>query len=101
MDETDDFIDEPENDSPVDAKPHMWSGFGDDVAQRFLRLRGIVDEPMQEAALERYAQRKAAPRMQAAITLAVRSAILTQSQLPRVHSVPMGPMLATATPSLV
>lgn len=33
--------------------------FGDDVAQRFLRLRGIVGDAMQEAVLVRYANKQA------------------------------------------
>ena len=99
MDETDDFIDEPEQldtgRAPVE-KAQCWSGFGDDVAQRFLRLRGIMDEQMQDDVLERYAQRKAMPRAPAVITLAVRSAILAASQGPRVHTLPMGAVLATS-----
>ncbi len=99
MDETDDFIDEPEqldSEGPPAEKTRCWSGFGDDVAQRFLRLRGIMDEQMQDEALERYAQRKAMPRAPAAITLAVRGAILAASHGTRVHVVPMGAMLATS-----
>ncbi|MES2899228.1 MAG: hypothetical protein V4723_05830 [Pseudomonadota bacterium] len=95
MDETDDFIDEPEIDSPALEQTQLWSGFGDDVAQRFLRLRGIMDEHMQEEALERHARRQALPRVPAAITFAVRSAILTASQGSRVHNMPV-PVLASS-----
>jgi hypothetical protein len=44
----------------ADEQMRLKVAFGDDVAQRFLRLRGIVGELMQEAVLERYAARQAA-----------------------------------------
>lgn len=47
--------------------------FGDDVAQRFLKLRGIQGEIMQEAVLERYAQKQAARMARDAIALALSS----------------------------
>jgi hypothetical protein len=34
--------------------------FGDNVAQRFLTLRGIIGDHMQDAVLERHANREAA-----------------------------------------
>jgi hypothetical protein len=37
----------------------MQRAFGDDVAQRFLELRGVADEPAQQALVERYYQRQA------------------------------------------
>jgi len=46
--------------SQADEKMRLKVAFGDDVAQRFLRLRGIVGDLMQEAVLERYAAKQAA-----------------------------------------
>lgn len=55
------FIDEQrETIIRADEKMRLKVAFGDDVAQRFLRLRGIVGDLMQEAVLERYAARQAA-----------------------------------------
>ncbi len=51
--------------------------FGDNVAQRFLTLRGIVGDAMQEAVLERYAS-KQAERL-------ARDAIATAAYLPPLH----------------
>ena len=60
MDDTD-FIDEQrETIIRADEKMRLKVAFGDDVAQRFLRLRGIVGDLMQEAVLERYAAKQAA-----------------------------------------
>ena len=98
MDDTDDFIDEPELtecECPRAEKAPCWRGFGDDVAQRFLRLRGIMDEQMQEDTLDSYAQRKAAPRALTAVTLAVRSTMITAGQVPRVHVLPLGGVFAS------
>lgn len=44
--------------------------FGDNVALRFLTLRGIVGEAMQEAVLERYASKQADRLARDAIALA-------------------------------
>ena len=49
-----------ETHSRADEKMRLKVAFGDDVAQRFLRLRGIVGDLMQEAVLERYAAKQAA-----------------------------------------
>ena len=60
MDETD-FIEEQESTTiRADELMRLKVAFGDDVAQRFLRLRGIVGDLMQEAVLERYAAKQAA-----------------------------------------
>lgn len=60
MDETE-FMEEQADTRPgADELMRLKVAFGDDVAQRFLRLRGIVGELMQEAVLERYAARQAA-----------------------------------------
>ena len=57
-----DFIEEHEEDTSraAEEKMRLKVAFGDDVAQRFLRLRGIVGDLMQEAVLERYAAKQAA-----------------------------------------
>ena len=59
MDELD-FI-EVQHESAIraDEKMRLKVAFGDDVAQRFLRLRGIVGVLMQAAVLERYAAKQA------------------------------------------
>jgi hypothetical protein len=57
MEETDDFIDEPDCPVQVEETRHLLCAFGDDVARRYLRLRGIHTEAMQEAVLERHALR--------------------------------------------
>lgn len=60
MDDTD-FIEEQEETTiRADELMRLKVAFGDDVAQRFLRLRGIVGDLMQEAVLERYAAKQAA-----------------------------------------
>jgi hypothetical protein len=71
MDDTD-FIEEPavEQGMRADEKMRLKLAFGDDVAQRFLRLRGIVGDLMQEAVLERSAARQAARLARDAIATA-------------------------------
>ena len=61
MDEID-FIEEQLDTSLIssDEKMRLKVAFGDDVAQRFLKLRAIHGEMMQEAVLERYASKQAA-----------------------------------------
>jgi hypothetical protein len=61
MDEVD-FIDEQLDINAISAeeKMRLKVAFGDNVAQRYLSLRGIVGEAMQEAVLERHASREAA-----------------------------------------
>lgn len=60
MDDTD-FIEEIEESTiRADELMRLKVAFGDDVGQRFLRLRGIVGDLMQEAVLERYAAKQAA-----------------------------------------
>ncbi len=60
MDDTD-FIEEQQSTTIRDDElMRLKVAFGDDVAQRFLRLRGIVGDLMQEAVLERYAAKQAA-----------------------------------------
>jgi hypothetical protein len=54
-----------------DEKMRLKVAFGDDVAQRFLKLRGIQGEIMQEAVLERYAQKQAARMARDAISAAL------------------------------
>jgi hypothetical protein len=61
MDEVD-FIEEQLDIGAIsaDEKMRLKVAFGDNVAQRYLALRGIVGEAMQEAVLERHANREAA-----------------------------------------
>ncbi len=61
MDEVD-FIEEQLDMGAIsaDEKMRLRVAFGDNVAQRFLVLRGITTEVMQEAVLERHANREAA-----------------------------------------
>lgn len=56
-----DFIEEQEAAPLVSAEETMRLrvAFGDNVAQRFLTLRGVVGEMAQEAVLERHAMRQA------------------------------------------
>lgn len=57
-----DFIDEQQDDAiAVSAEEtlRLRVAFGDNVAQRFLTLRGIVGEVAQEAVLQRHALRAA------------------------------------------
>lgn len=60
MDDVDFIEEQPETTIRADEKMRLKVAFGDDVAQRFLRLRGIVGDLMQEAVLERYAAKQAA-----------------------------------------
>lgn len=68
-----DFIEEQLEAAPVssDEKMRLKVAFGDDVAQRFLKLRGIEGAVMQEAVLERYAQKQSARMARAAIAFAL------------------------------
>ena len=61
MDEVD-FIEEQLDMGAIsaDEKMRLRVAFGDNVAQRYLALRGITSEAMQEAVLERHANREAA-----------------------------------------
>jgi hypothetical protein len=60
MDETEDIIDERAIATrALEEKLRLQRAFGDDVAQRFLRSRGIIGEVMQEAVLEKYAAKQA------------------------------------------
>lgn len=60
MDDTDFIEEQVEAVIGADELMRLKVAFGQDVAQRFLRLRGIVGELMQEAVLERYAAKQAA-----------------------------------------
>lgn len=72
MEETDDFIDTRETASQAAAEERnrLQRAFGDDVAQRFLRLRGIEGDAMQEAVLEKYAAKQALRMARDALALA-------------------------------
>lgn len=62
MDEVD-FIEEQLDGADIigaDEKMRLKVAFGDNVAQRYLALRGIVGEAMQDAVLVRHASREAA-----------------------------------------
>lgn len=60
MDDTDDIIDERAvAKRALEEKLRLQRAFGDDVALRFLRSRGIIGEAMQEAVLEKYAAKQA------------------------------------------
>lgn len=74
MDELD-FIEEQLDATRVSNEEQMRLkvAFGDDVAQRFLKLRGIHGDIMQEAVLERYAQKQAARMARDVIALALSS----------------------------
>lgn len=57
-----DFIDEQQHDSiaiSADETLRLRMAFGDNVAQRYLSLRGIVGDVAQEAVLQRHAMRAA------------------------------------------
>ncbi len=71
MDEVD-FIEEQLDIGAIsaDEKMRLKVAFGDNVAQRYLALRGIVGEAMQEAVLERHANREAARMARQAIAFA-------------------------------
>ena len=60
MEETEIVEEQAETRNRADELIRLKVAFGDDVAQRFLRLRGIVGDRMQEAVLERYAAKQAA-----------------------------------------
>ncbi len=68
-----DFIDEQLDTSLVSSeeKMRLKVAFGDDVARRFLTLRGIHGDLMQEAVLERYATKQAARMAREAILFAL------------------------------
>lgn len=51
--------DEQETCRYTQVRMRLKFAFGDDAAQRFLKLRGIVGDAMQEAVLERYASKQA------------------------------------------
>lgn len=72
MDEVD-FIEEQLDMGAIsaDEKMRLKVAFGDNVAQRFLLLRGITNELMQEAVLERHATREAARITRGVIALAL------------------------------
>lgn len=67
-----DFIEEQEAPVTVSAEETMRLrvAFGDNVAQRFLSLRGVVGERAQEAVLERHAMRQAEKMARSAIAQA-------------------------------
>ncbi len=69
MDEMD-FIEEQLDSVSADEKMRLKVAFGDNVAQRYLTLRGIVGEAMQDAVLERHAQREASRMARDIIALA-------------------------------
>ena len=73
MDDIDFIEDQPETSiaPSSDEKMRLKVAFGDDVAQRFLKLRGIHGELMQEAVLERYANKQAARLAREAIAFAL------------------------------
>lgn len=74
MDDIDFIEDQPETSvaaSSSDETMRLKVAFGDDVAQRFLKLRGIHDGLMQEAVLERYANKQAARMAREAIAFAL------------------------------
>lgn len=72
MDEVD-FIEEQLDMGAIsaDEKMRLKVAFGDNVAQRFLVLRGITSDVMQEAVLERHANREAARITRDVIALAL------------------------------
>jgi hypothetical protein len=75
MDETDDIIDERAIATrALEEKIRLQRAFGDDVAQRFLRLRGIIGEAMQEEVLEKYAAKQALRMAREVLTVAAASA---------------------------
>lgn len=59
MEDIDFVTDEQETCRHAQEQMRLKFAFGDDAAQRYLKLRGIVGEAMQEAALERYAHKQA------------------------------------------
>lgn len=73
MDDIDFIEDQPDTSvaPSSDEKMRLKVAFGDDVAQRFLKLRGIHGELMQEAVLDRYASKQAARMAREAIAFAL------------------------------
>ena len=73
MDDIDFIEDQPETSvtPSSDEKMRLKVAFGDDVAQRFLKLRGIHGEIMQEAVLDRYACKQAGRLAREAIAFAL------------------------------
>lgn len=71
MDEVD-FIEEQLDLGAIsaDEKMRLRVAFGDNVAQRYLALRGIVGDAMQDAVLERHANREADRMARAIIAFA-------------------------------
>lgn len=59
MDDIEFVTDEQETCRYAQERMRLKFAFGDDAAQRYLKLRGIVGEAMQEAVLERYASKQA------------------------------------------
>lgn len=97
MDETDDFIDDTDTQEQPECQrlqPQQWNGFGDGVAQRFLRLRGITTEALQESTLERHAGRKATHRLTPTFTVPARPALVSPGAGARVPSMSIGFMRA-------
>lgn len=70
MDDLDAVMQDPEARRQAREAVRLKVAFGDDVAQRFLRLRGVVGEAMQEAVLVRYASKQADRMARKAIALA-------------------------------
>ena len=83
MDDTDDFIEQrvPARTALAEEQMRLRVAFGDDVARRFLRLRGVEGEPMQEAVLERYAAKQALKLARAALALAADTLTLPRAAL--------------------
>lgn len=68
-----DFIDEQQHETvavSADETLRLRMAFGDNVAQRYLSLRGIVGEVAQEAVLQRHAMRAAERLARSAIAQA-------------------------------
>ncbi|QYF93344.1 hypothetical protein KY495_22160 [Massilia sp. PAMC28688] len=59
MDELDFFEEQQELGVSAEETMRLRVAFGDNVAQRYLALRGVVGERAQEAVLERHASRQA------------------------------------------
>ncbi|HEY0064451.1 MAG TPA: hypothetical protein VGC21_20205 [Telluria sp.] len=94
MDETEDIIDERAIAARATLeKMRLQRAFGDNVAQRFLMLRGIVGDIMQEQVLERYAAKQALRITRDALALAA-----AQTAPPRFQRSPAPAMPETAAP---
>lgn len=93
MEETDDFIDtrDTAKQAAADEKMRLQLAFGDDVAQRFLRLRGIEGEAMQEAVLEKYAAKQALRMARDALALAAtqQAPLLFERAMDHTHALDM------------